>query len=256
MRLCVCLRGRRPLNDREHHGVDLPSFDLCVQQAAWLRGARSRLLRRAQIQRRRVLVELGAGWGIVAGELCERTGGSVIAVDRRPQPKGVEVHERVQWMVGRAEALPLADNSVDLLFAQFTLLWTDLKPAVAQIARVLAPGGVVAVIEPDYGGLMEHPKEIVSQQYWITALQRAGADPYVGRKLPGLLTAEGLEVESRFPDRYEDAEPKRLDLLTELPLNESEVKSVKSIRSNLQSLNEPVVAHLPLWMVLGEKPRD
>lgn len=254
MRLCVCLRGRRPLNDREFGTTDLPCFDLCCQQAAWLRGARSRLLRRAEIERRRSIVELGAGWGIVANELCQRTGRRVVALDRRPRPAGVELHEHVDWLVGRAEELPLADASVDLVFAQLTLMWLDASRAIAEAARVLAPGGVLAVIEPDYGGLMEHPEEIATKSLWMAALQRAGADPCVGRKLPGLFATAGLRVETRFPDRYELAQPARLDLLTELPMTEDERRQLDRIRVRLHTDPEIGVAHLPLWMVLGEKP--
>jgi SAM-dependent methyltransferase len=256
MRLCVCLRGRRPLNDRELESIDLPSFDLCSEQAAWLRGARSRLLRRAGIERRRIIVELGAGWGIVANELCARTGRHVVAFDRRPRPQGVELHEHVDWLVGQAEDLPLADASVDLVFAQLTLLWLDAPLAIAEVARVLAPGGVLAVIEPDYGGLMEHPEEIATKQFWVAALQRAGADPCIGRKLPSLFAAAGLRVETRFPDRYQLAQPARLDLLRELRLTADERRQIDRIRARLRAQPEIGVAHLPLWMVLGEKPSE
>ena len=254
--MCVCLRGRRPLNARERDSVDLPSFDLCSQQAAWLRGARSRLLRRAQIERREVIVELGAGWGIVANEWCVRTGRRVTALDRRPRPTGIDLHSHVDWLVGRAEELPLADRSVDLVFAQFTMMWLDAARAIAEITRVLAPGGVLAVIEPDYGGLMEYPEEIATRQIWMDGLRRAGADPCVGRKLPMLFASAGLRVETRFPDRYELARPARLDLLAELHLTVDERRQIDGIRDRLDGQHDISVAHLPLWMVLGVKASE
>lgn len=254
MRVCVCLRGRRSLNDHAFPDFDLPSFELCVAQAAWLRGGRSRLLRRAGIERRQTIVELGPGWGIVSNELCERCDRRIVAIDRRPRPQGVSLHENVDWVVGRAEELPLDDGSVDLVFTQLTFLWLDASRAVAEVARVLAPGGVLAVIEPDYGGLMEDPEEIVTRSIWMTALRRAGADPCIGRKLPGLFSAAGLRVETRFPDRYELAHSARLDLLAELALTEDEQQHVERIRARLSVEPETGVAHLPLWMVLGEKP--
>jgi SAM-dependent methyltransferase len=256
MRLRVCVCGRRPLND--HKGsVDLPSFDLCRRQTAWLRGARSRLLRRAGIEHRSVIVELGAGWGLVASELCRRTGRRVIALDRRGPPcstqtPGVELHDDVDWLAGRAEALPLADASVDLVFAQFTFLWLNPPAAIAEAVRVLVPGGILAVIEPDYDGMMEHPEQIATRQIWMAALQRAGADPRIGRKLPGLFEAAGLRVETRFPDRYEAAQPARLDLLSELPLTASQQQSLDQVKKCLAE-TRTAIAYLPLWMVLGEK---
>lgn len=248
------LRGRRTLNDHVTSDVDLPNLDLCLEQAAWLRGARSRLLRRAGIEHRNVIVELGAGWGIVSNELCQRSGRPVVAIDRRPRPRGVTLHEDVQWLVGCAERLPLDDASVDLVFAQFTLLWLNAPRAVAEAVRVLAPGGALAVIEPDYGGLMEHPAEIATRDVWMAALQRAGADPGIGRKLPDLFAAAGLRVETRFADRYEPAHPARLDLLAELDLTENQRQQLQRVRGYMQANPTIGVAHLPLWMVLGQKP--
>jgi len=253
LRLRVRLRRGRTLNDADAPGSDLPSLALCREQAAWLRGARSRLLRRAGIARRERIVELGAGWGIVSAELCQRSGREVIAIDRRPRPIGAALPAGVDWLVGCAEQLPLADASVDLLFAQFTFLWLDAPRAVAEAARVLAPGGALAVIEPDYGGLMEHPAEIATKELWIAALRRAGADPCVGRKLPELLANAGLRVETRFADRYETPQPARLELLAELDLTADERRQVDSIRARLRVNPAGVVTHLPIWMVLGEK---
>jgi len=249
----VCLRGRWSLIVDSSSDVDLPSWELCSAQAAWLRGARSRLLRRADIARRRTVVDLGAGWGIVSNELCERSGGKVIAIDRRSRPRGVKLHKNLEWIVGRAEQLPLPDASVDLLFAQFVFLWLEAPRAVEEVARVLAPRGVVVVIEPDYGGMMEHPPTAATKDVWLSALQRAGADPCIGRKMPELFAASGLRVESRFPDRYEPAEQARLDLLSELPLTDVQRQRVDRIRSEFSTPEDTAIAHLPLWMVLGEK---
>lgn len=254
LRVRVCLRGRRALNDHATTDFDLPCLELCIEQAAWLRGARSRLLRRAGIERRKAIVELGPGWGIVANELCRRSGQPVIAIDRRARPAGVSLHENVDWIVAGAEQLPLADGSADLIFAQLTFLWLNARLAVAEAARVLAPGGVLVAIEPDYGGMMEHPSEIATRTLWIAALQRAGANPYIGRELPDLFADAGLRVETRFPDRYQAAAAARLDLLSELRLTNEEQRQVARIRSHLQSHPERGVAYLPLWMVMGEKP--
>ncbi len=47
------------------------------------------------------------------------------------------------YLVGDAEKLPLADNSVDLVFANLALQWCDPRVSFAEIQRVLQPDGLL-----------------------------------------------------------------------------------------------------------------
>lgn len=47
------------------------------------------------------------------------------------------------YFAGDAEKLPLADNSVDLVFANLTLQWCDPRTSFAEIQRVLRPDGLL-----------------------------------------------------------------------------------------------------------------
>src|SRR5262249_18268956 len=47
---------------------------------------------------------------------------------------------------GSAEQIPLPDGSVDAVLAGQAMHWFDLDRAVPEIARVLAPGGVLAAL--------------------------------------------------------------------------------------------------------------
>ncbi|MET7991444.1 class I SAM-dependent methyltransferase [Amycolatopsis sp. NPDC005232] len=49
-------------------------------------------------------------------------------------------------LMGKAEDIPLADESVDAVFIGQALHWFDLEPAFAEIRRVLRPGGVVVAL--------------------------------------------------------------------------------------------------------------
>jgi len=53
-------------------------------------------------------------------------------------------HQTPQYMAGDAEALPLADNSVDMVYANLSLQWCDLQRCFAEIQRVLRPGGLLS----------------------------------------------------------------------------------------------------------------
>lgn len=55
------------------------------------------------------------------------------------------------FIAGDAEQLPLADNSVDLVYANLALQWCDLIAAFTEIQRVLRPGGLLmfSTLGPD-----------------------------------------------------------------------------------------------------------
>ncbi|MCD4726154.1 MAG: methyltransferase domain-containing protein, partial [Pirellulales bacterium] len=156
---------------------------------------------------------------------------------------------------GDAERLPFADATFDMVFCQFALMWLDTSAAALEIHRVLAPGGALVAIEPDYGGMIEQPPEIAVGELWRAALERAGADPCVGRKLPALLAAVGFEVRVDLLERLEPPSPLRFDLLGELPLIETERAALDRARQADASLGEGSrVAHLPMFLVTAEVP--
>ena len=234
---------------------DLPSRRLLEAQAAWLAPARARLLRRANVARRRRLLDLACAGGTTVEELLRRSGGEVVALDRdwRALAERPRQFHGATIVRGDAERLPFADATFDLVFCQFALMWLDLSAAVAEIRRVLAPGGALAAIEPDYGGLIEHPPEIAVARLWRAALERAGADPCVGRKLPAALAAAGFEVRTDLLDRLEPPSPLRFDLLGELPLTDGERAELDRARQTDAALDSAArVVHLPMFLVTAE----
>jgi ubiquinone/menaquinone biosynthesis C-methylase UbiE len=54
----------------------------------------------------------------------------------------------VRYVHGRAECLPFTNEVFDLIFATLSLRhWTDLPAGIAEIGRVLTPGGVVVLAD-------------------------------------------------------------------------------------------------------------
>jgi ubiquinone/menaquinone biosynthesis C-methylase UbiE len=108
------------------------------------------LLDAAGVQPGDRVLDVGCGTGVAARAAVGRVGhaGSVVGVD--PNPGMLAVARRstdaVTWRDGAAERLPLADGSVDRVLCQFALMFfADRPAAVAEMARVLAPGGRAAV---------------------------------------------------------------------------------------------------------------
>ncbi|WIM04668.1 MAG: class I SAM-dependent methyltransferase [Candidatus Nitricoxidivorans perseverans] len=112
-----------------------------------------RLWKRAMAKRAgddwRLAVDLAGGTGDVA-RLLAGGGRRVIVCD--PSLSMMEEGKKrggpVEWLAGEAEKLPFADASVDLLTIAFGLRnATSLTAALAEIRRVLKPGGRFVCLE-------------------------------------------------------------------------------------------------------------
>jgi ubiquinone/menaquinone biosynthesis C-methylase UbiE len=102
----------------------------------------------------------------------------------------------VELAQGPAETMPFADNAFSL--ATCIYLFHELPPgkrceAAQEIARVLAPGGLLVLVDslqlgdaPDYDALLEHFPESFHEPYY------AG---YAREDLEALFGAAGLEAE-------------------------------------------------------------
>jgi SAM-dependent methyltransferase len=225
------------------------NHDLLLQQAAWLAPVRARLLRWAQIAQRQTVLDLGAGSGAVTAELERRAGGLVVSLDKAHSALRYGSGPRV---AGVAEQLPFAEHSFDLIFTQFVLMYTHLPTAVAEISRVLQPGGKLVAIEPDYGGLIEYPDTINTAVLWQSALARVGATAHTGRQLPYWLAEHGLRVEVNLLDTLATPAPERFAFLRSLPLTSAEAAQLDEIEQEAQALQSRPwgqLAHLPLFLI-------
>ena len=89
------------------------------------------------------ILDVGCGEGRFC-RLLDRPGRKVAGID--PTRALVEAarrrHPGGDYHIGRAESLPFTDGSFDLVVSYLSLIDIEqLRPAVAEIARVLAPGG-------------------------------------------------------------------------------------------------------------------
>ncbi|RLC62263.1 MAG: hypothetical protein DRI48_09770, partial [Chloroflexi bacterium] len=177
-------------------------------QAGWTRPTRTWLYRRVGLDRARDVLEVGCGTGVVTEELARFSSNSACVVGLDLDASGLAfacsrscsrspMTERVIYVQGDAANLPFPDQSFDVVVCHYLLLWlSDPARGVREMARVVRPSGcVLACAEPDYGGRIDHPPEMVPLgRLQIEALRRKGADPEIGRRLGGLFVAAGLRV--------------------------------------------------------------
>ena len=89
------------------------------------------------------VLDLAAGTGKLTERLLER-GLDVVAVEPSDEMRA-HVPAAATALSGTAEAIPLADASVDCVVVGQAFHWFDGPNAMAEIARVLRPGGTVGL---------------------------------------------------------------------------------------------------------------
>lgn len=99
---------------------------------------------------RSMVLELGAGTGKLT-EVLHRAGHEVLAVEplaEMLQVLGARVP--VEHVVATAEQIPVRSRSIDVVVCGQSFHWFDHSRAMAEIARVLRPGGVCALVWNTY----------------------------------------------------------------------------------------------------------
>jgi ubiquinone/menaquinone biosynthesis C-methylase UbiE len=112
---------------------------------------RARAVRAAGVGPGSRALDVGAGSGFVTQALLE-AGAHVTAVDASPAMVG-QLHQRfpaAEARLGDAESLPFAEQAFDAVLANMCLHHVE-RPwqALAEMARVLAPGGRLVVTDLD-----------------------------------------------------------------------------------------------------------
>ena len=154
----------------------------------------------------RACLEVGAGAGSVAAWLAAQVGpgGSVVATDLDPRFLDGLVAVG-QLVVRRHDVLadPLEHAAFDLVHCRAVLCHLgDPLAALRHMALALRPGGRLLVEEADYVTLTaacpEHRRvdgwDRVAAEIMRYAATRSSIDPYLGRRLPGLVASLGLEL--------------------------------------------------------------
>jgi demethylmenaquinone methyltransferase/2-methoxy-6-polyprenyl-1,4-benzoquinol methylase len=103
------------------------------------------------------VVDVASGTAAVAIELVRAVPGrTVVGVDQSPEMlaagrarvRRAGVADRIELREGRAQSLPFADGEFDALTFTYLLRYVDNPVAtMRELARVVRPGGVVAMVE-------------------------------------------------------------------------------------------------------------
>jgi SAM-dependent methyltransferase len=159
----------------------------------------SRLIRALGVRAGATVVDVASGRGTSALQLARESEAEVIGVELSPTnvaeasnaAREAGLGERVRFLQGDAEALPLADESMDGALCECALCtFPDKDAAARELTRVLRPGARLALsdVTADPARL---PQRLTSLQARIACI--ADARPLAG--LATLLGGAGLIVE-------------------------------------------------------------
>jgi ubiquinone/menaquinone biosynthesis C-methylase UbiE len=131
------------VNPRAEHAFGQRAEDYERGRPSWPADAVAALLERWGAQQ---VVDLAAGTGKLTRILVEHA--DVTAIEPVDGMRAVLAREvpAARVISGTAEAIPLPDESVDAVFVAEAFHWFDFDRAAAEIARVLRPGGHLAVL--------------------------------------------------------------------------------------------------------------
>ncbi len=164
-----------------------------------------------QIDRAQTVLDMGCGTGVVARAIAARPGfaGQVTGIDLSPYLTDVAtrlateegVGARVTFRTGDTGRLDFPDAAFDAAVAHTLMNHVDDPVAVVkEAARVVKPGGHVAIFDSDFSTLAFNqpnlPQGPVSDDAIINALV---TNPRIMRQMPQVLHRAGLELLAAFP---------------------------------------------------------
>jgi ubiquinone/menaquinone biosynthesis C-methylase UbiE len=143
-----------------------------------------------------VFVDVGSGTGIWSRALADTFGSTVLGVEpsdgMRTRAAEAHAHPDVRYLPGRADALPLDDESVGAAWLSTVIhQFPDLGAAARELRRVIEPGGKV-LVRSGYPGRQD---EIELFHLFPAAMRVAERWPRLGRVITAFEDA-GFDFEA------------------------------------------------------------
>ena len=151
------------------------------------------------------VLDIGAGPGFLAAELaaCASPNGVVVGTDVSESMLAIAAARvasagggELRFEHADACALPFADASFDAVVSTQVYEYVeDIALALAELARVLRPGGRALVLDTDWDSIVWHSRDPARMRRVLDAWVEHLVDPHLPRRLIRLLSDAGLTVD-------------------------------------------------------------
>jgi ubiquinone/menaquinone biosynthesis C-methylase UbiE len=149
-------------------------------------------------------LDIGCGMGLLSCEMAREVGPSgrisgidgserMIAAARR-RAEREQVADRVTFTLGDAGRLEFASATFDFAVAvQVYLYVANIERALAEAARVLRPGGRLAIVDTDWDSCVWLTSDRERHRRMLEARMQEFAQPHLPPALPGLIRRARLD---------------------------------------------------------------
>ena len=166
-----------------------------------LHDARLEVIRLLDLRSGSSVLDVGSGTGAFLIDVARTHTVHAVGIDSsevmvetasdRAAAAGVDV----QFVVGDAQRLDFPDDSFDRVNCSLVLMHlVDPATAVSEMARVLAPGGRIAISEPDHDSFMIDSDDLTVARAIRGQIVAATRNPTMGRRLSRVVAESGLKV--------------------------------------------------------------
>lgn len=139
-------------------------------------------------------LDVGCGPGIVIQVLSSCL--NVTGLDINPDMVSACKAKGFDAIQGPGESLPFDDESFDVVYCSFLLLWVRNPVRIVLEMKRVSRQWVLCLAEPDYGARISYPKEVaVLDRLLMEGIEGEGGDPLIGRKLRSVFAACELDTE-------------------------------------------------------------
>jgi arsenite methyltransferase len=150
------------------------------------------------------VLDVGSGPGFLAAEMAAAVGesGAVCGIDISDDMLALAKSRvaapdaaAMEFRPGSATEIPYPDGSFDVAVSTQVLEYVpDIPGALAELRRVLRPGGRVLLLDTDWDSIVWHSGDPERMRRVLAAFDEHLADPYLPRTLWASLRAAGFAV--------------------------------------------------------------